>query len=237
MNARQSESPIKRQTVASALVDELRQRILNLDMAEGEQLRQDTVAETYGVSRIPVREALLQLEAEGLVSGSHHRGYTVTRLSLADIRELFDLRALIEPDLLQHAMPHIGEADLERAREVLATFDGMLAQESSVGEWGELNWRLHSALYAPAARERSLQIARNLHHNADRYLRLQLRLGGHATAGRARDEHRRLVDLCAAGETAEAVRLLNAHILSARDDLLVFLAERRAQPAAEGEHA
>lgn len=237
MNARQPELPIKRQTVTSALVDKLRQRILNLDIAEGEQLRQDTLAETYGVSRIPVREALLQLEAEGLVIGSHHRGYTVTCLSLDDIRELFDLRALIEPDLLRRAIPRFTETDLERARDVLATFDDMLAKGSSVGQWGELNWRLHAALYAPAARERSLQIARNLHHNADRYVRLQLKLGGDDTTGRAREDHRRLVDLCAQGTVAEPVRLLESHIRSARDDVLEFLAERRGYSTDEAERA
>lgn len=216
---------LKRQTMSAALTDELRERILNLDIPEGEQLRQDTLAAEFGVSRIPVREALLQLEGEGLVTLSAHKGYTVTALSLDEIRELFDLRALIEVDLLQRAIPRLEAHHIERAREILATFDEMLARGSQERDWGRLNWELHAVLYEPAERPRALSIVRNLHRNADRYLRLQLKLT-QRTNERAREEHNRLVNLCAARDVIEASRLLNEHVLAARDDLLAFLAER-----------
>ncbi|MCS4503083.1 GntR family transcriptional regulator [Arhodomonas aquaeolei] len=217
---------LKRQTMSAALTDELRERILNLDIPEGEQLRQDTLAAEFGVSRIPVREALLQLEGEGLVTLSAHKGYTVTALSLDEIRELFDLRALIEVDLLQRAIPRLETHHIERAREILATFDEMLSRGSQERDWGQLNWELHAVLYEPAERPRALSIVRNLHRNADRYLRLQLKLT-QRTNERAREEHNRLVNLCADRDVIEASRLLNEHVLAARDDLLAFLAERR----------
>ncbi|MDZ7811031.1 MAG: GntR family transcriptional regulator [Arhodomonas sp.] len=173
-----------------------------------------------------MREALLQLEGEGLVTLSAHKGYTVTKLSLDEIRELFDLRALIEVDLLQRAIPRLQEHHIARAREVLATFDEMLERGTQERDWGQLNWELHAVLYEPANRPRALAIVRNLHRNADRYLRLQLKLTSQ-TNERARAEHNRLVELCAAHDVVEASRLLNEHILAARDDLLAFLAERR----------
>ncbi|WP_435105974.1 GntR family transcriptional regulator [Arhodomonas sp. AD133] len=221
---------LKRQTMSAALTDELRERILSLDIPEGEQLRQDSLAAEFGVSRIPVREALLQLEGEGLVTLSAHKGYTVTVLSLEEIRELFDLRALIEVDLLQRAIPRLDDAAITRARELLVTFDDMLVHGTQERDWGQLNWELHAALYEPAGRPRTMRIVHNLHRNADRYLRLQLKLT-QRTNERARDEHNRLVHLCAERDMAEASRLLNEHILAARDDLVAFLAERRQHEA------
>ncbi|MDZ7787513.1 MAG: GntR family transcriptional regulator [Halofilum sp. (in: g-proteobacteria)] len=221
--------PVSRQTMASMLVDALRERILSFEIPEGTQLRQDSLASEFGVSRIPVREALLQLEGEGLVHQSAHKGYTVTTLSLDEIREVFDLRAVIEVDLLQRSIPVMQDADIAAAREVLAVFDDMLARKSEDANWGRLNWRLHEALYAPAGRTHTMRIVHNLHRNADRYLRLQLSLT-QSTNDRARAEHRRLVDLCEARDVMEAARLLNEHILSARDDLVRFLDDRRSDP-------
>ena len=218
----------ERQTVAGMLVDALRERILNLEFPEGVPLRQDSLAAEFGVSRIPLREALLQLEGEGLVTQTAHKGDAVSVLSLEEIREIFDLRALIEVDLLQRALPHITSEDIASAREVLRQFDESLAQPASDGRWGHFNWRLHSTLYAPAGRHRSMDILRKLHRNADRYLRLQLNLSDHNNA-RAREEHDRLVMLCDHRDNAEATRLLAEHILAARDDLLEFLSARRGK--------
>ena len=141
--------PIERETVASATARALRDMILSGEIAEGEQLRQDALAAAHGVSRIPLREALRQLEAEGLVSFYPHRGAVVSTLSLAEIEELFEIRALIEPDLLRRAIRRLTKDDLDRAGEILD-----IARESfrskDVGRWGELNWKFHSTLYAPA---------------------------------------------------------------------------------------
>ncbi len=229
MAGNRPETALKRQTMASALVGELRERILGLEIPEGTQLRQDSLAAEFGVSRIPVREALLQLEGEGLVTQAAHKGYTVTVLSLDEIREVFDLRALIEVDLLSRAIPRMNEDDVNAAREVVVTFDDMLARQSEQANWGRMNWQLHAALYAPAARTRTMRVLRNLHRDADRYLRLHLKLTQRSN-DRAREEHRRLVGLCAQRDTAEATRLLAEHILTARDELLEFLAQRRTEP-------
>jgi DNA-binding GntR family transcriptional regulator len=214
--------------MAGRLVETLRERILSFEISEGTQLRQDALAAEFGVSRIPVREALLQLEGEGLVAQYAHKGYTVTSLSLDEIREVFDLRAVIEVDLLHRALPAMTDEDIAAARSVLDVFDELLARKSEGANWGRLNWRLHATLYAPAGRRHTVHILQNLHRSADRYLRLQLQLT-QSTNDRARAEHRRLVDLCEQRDTMEAVRLLREHILAARDDLLDFLARRRSQ--------
>src|SRR5215208_5109877 len=141
--------PIQRQTIASMTVVALRERILRGDYPEGEPLRQDALADELGVSRIPVREALRQLESEGLVVFNPHRGAVVSSLSLDEIAELFELRAEIECDLVRRAIPLITEQQLERATEVLDEFEAALAA-GEASRWGQLNWHFHAALYAPA---------------------------------------------------------------------------------------
>src|SRR5678810_63542 len=95
--------PIKRQTLTGMTADAIRERILRGRYPEGSPLRQDAIGAELGVSRIPVREALRQLEAEGLVTFNPHRGAIVSSLSLEEIGELFELRAEIECDLLRRA--------------------------------------------------------------------------------------------------------------------------------------
>ena len=95
--------------------DAIRERILRGRYPEGEPLRQDAIGAELGVSRIPVREALRQLEAEGLVTFNPHRGAVVSTLSLKQIQELFELRAEIEGDLIRRAVPHMTAEDHARA--------------------------------------------------------------------------------------------------------------------------
>src|SRR6185369_4521990 len=114
--------PIQRQTIASMTVEALRERILRGDYPDGEPLRQDALADELGVSRIPVREALRQLEAEGLVTFNPHRGAVVSSLSLDEIAELFELRAEIECDLIARAIPLATKEHIDRALEVLDEF-------------------------------------------------------------------------------------------------------------------
>lgn len=215
----------RRQTVAEAIAESLRERILGGQIPGGTQLRQDAVAADYDVSRIPVREALRQLEAEGLVIFYPHRGAVVSELSLAEIGELFEVRALLEPDLLGRALPKFGEADRGRASEILEALDKAIETED-VTVWGQLNWQFHSALYEPAGRPCTLAIVQKLHNNTDRYSRLQLLLT--RGAARAQKEHRQILKLCRKSEAKAACALLERHILGAGNALVEFLTRHRS---------
>jgi DNA-binding GntR family transcriptional regulator len=215
---------LKRQTVTEATAAALRERILAGDYAEGENLRQDALAAELGVSRIPIREAFRQLEAEGLVTLHAHRGAVVSSLSLDEIAELFDLRALLEPDLLARAIPRMTEADLLGADRILQSYETLL-RGSDVHAWGEMNSEFHLTLYRPSGRSRSLGLVQSLLGNTDRYTRLQLVL----TSGveRARAEHAQLLKLCRLGDAQEAGDLLRRHVQMAGADLLAFLRQHR----------
>jgi len=114
---------IKRQGLHETLADSLRERILNGEFKEGEQLVQEAIAAEYEVSRMPVREAFRQLEAAGLISNRLHHGAVVTELPLDQIGELFDLRALLEGEILALSAPRATEESIENARASLAKLE------------------------------------------------------------------------------------------------------------------
>jgi len=197
----------------------LRELIFSNEYPQGYQLRQDEVSKRLGVSHIPVREAFQLLEAEGLITTVPYRGAVVSTLSAAEILEYFDIRAVLEVDLLRRAIPKITADVIERARQTVTQMDG-----AAPLHWGELNWELHEALYAPANRPITLELVRKIHDNLDRYVRIQLTLSS-ANKERAHREHEALIELCAAGEKTKAARLLIEHINGVRDDLLEHLSK------------
>jgi DNA-binding GntR family transcriptional regulator len=218
--------PIQRQTIASMTVEALRERILRGDYPEGEPLRQDALAEELGVSRIPVREALRQLEAEGLVTFSPHRGAVVSSLSLDEIDELFELRAEIESDLIRRAMPKMTREQLDRATDVLDEFEDALEKGESA-RWGPLNWHFHAALYAPADRKFTMGVLQKLHQQSDRYFRMEVLLahGGK----RANEEHREIAAAVKKKDTKAAMQLMRDHILGAGRSLVELLQQQRGE--------
>jgi len=197
---------LKRQTTAMQVAEVLRMRIIRGELPDGAQIRQEAVASELGVSRIPVREALKQLEAEGLVKIETHRGAVVSELSLDEIAELFELRALLETWLLEQAAPALTDADLTEAEAICAEMEN----QPTVERWGELNWRFHHVLYAPAQREETLRIVDRIHGQIDRYIRMQISLS--SGQNRANREHRAIVQLLREGKIDQAVAANRDHI-------------------------
>jgi DNA-binding GntR family transcriptional regulator len=220
-----SESAIPRQSLTSAVAEKLRDQIIRGEIAEGAQLRQDVIAGQYRVSRIPVREALRQLDAEGLITIVPNRGAIVPELSPSDIEELFAIRALLEPEVLKLSIPRLTPADLGQAETVLNKYMSELRREEHMENWGRMNWQFHSILYSRAERPHFMSIIRNVNHNGERYTRLQLYL----THGmkRANEEHHQILKLCRKNEVAAACKLLRQHIQHAGQSLKQVLEERR----------
>jgi DNA-binding GntR family transcriptional regulator len=216
---------IPRQSLTSAVADKLRDQIIRGEIVDGGQLRQDAIATQYRVSRVPVREALRQLEAEGLITILPNRGAIVPALSPADIEELFAIRALLEPEILKASIPQLNQADFAKADSILSKYEVELRKEQHVEAWGRLNWQFHSTLYSQANRPYFLSIIRNVNNTGERYTRLQLYL----THGmkRANEEHHEILDLCRNRDVGEACKLLRRHIQYAGQSLKQALQERR----------
>jgi DNA-binding GntR family transcriptional regulator len=208
-------------TVAGQAADAIRQRILSGELRPGQPLRQETVAADLGISRIPVREALLLLEAEGLVHIVPHKGAVVAKFSLADVEELFGLRMLLEPRLLRASAPKLEAADFEALHAILADYSRQIRARNVI-RWGELNTAFHLRLYSHAGQPRTEAFVNGLLVSSDRYTRIQLS----STDGvkRAEEEHRAMLALCEQRKVEDACRLLEAHIEAVGEALRQLLA-------------
>jgi DNA-binding GntR family transcriptional regulator len=225
------DSAIPRQSLTSAVADKLRDQIIRGEIPEGAQLRQDAIAAQYHVSRIPVREALRQLDAEGLIAIVPNRGAVVPALSPDDIEELFSIRALLEPEVLKLSIPLLNEEDFSEAETVLRKYVVELRREDHVAAWGRLNWQFHSILYSRANQPRFLAIIRNVNNSGERYTRLQLYL----THGmkRANEEHHQILDFCRRRDITAACNLLRQHIQYAGESLKQALEQKRTTTQGE----
>lgn len=208
------EGKLRRSTTAIDVARVLRERILAGTYDEDQFIRQELVATELGVSRIPVREALAQLESEGLVVREKFRGAMVPRLSNTEIEEIYALRLMIEPYLLRAAIEQITDKEIG----ALGTIIKRSRRAKDVGEWAELNVDFHRTLYRAADRPLSLQLLDNLLNRADRYFKVQ-RVLSSETHTESDAEHARILDAVAARDPDTAVDLLCAHIRWNKSDM------------------
>ena len=211
-------------TRTQLVVETIREKILCGEIHAGQPLRQAALAAELNVSRIPVREALLQLEAEGLVSFEPHKGATATELNIEQVDELFELRAMLESELLRKSIPNLTEADILDAKVILAELDNTLGKENAANKWSELNSQYHNCLYSGAALPQTQDLVHTLNKNADRYIRMHLLWAGGIS--KVESEHNSLLSLCESGDVDGARALLTKHILGVRDEIKQFLLQR-----------
>lgn len=197
----------------------LREAILGGVLEGGAPLRQEEIADRFGVSRIPVREALRNLEGEGLVSFYPHRGAVVTSLSYDEVEEITEIRVSLETLALRRSLPQLSGEDFGRAEGVLAEIE---REEDLPSSWGELNWRFHETLFAPAGRPRLISLIKSQHTAFERYIRFHLSLADYDKPQR---EHHELLDLCRRREDAAAEAMLTRHIEDISELLLAHLKE------------
>lgn len=215
---------ITKQSLPDVIANDLRERILSGELAEGETIRQEALAEEYDVSRMPIREALKRLNAEGLVQWANNRGGSVTKHSLDEIGEIFDLRILIEVDLFRRAIPNMGQREFARCDEILKQMEASY-DENDVGKWGILNYQYHSALYAASQRKLTNELLDRVNLQSDRYVRMHLSVMKQREP--AKKEHRDLLRLAREGNVDKACEVLTQHIRRTKEQLLEMIASKR----------
>jgi DNA-binding GntR family transcriptional regulator len=191
---------------ADVITEQLRDMILSGAIGLGVQLRQEALASHFGVSRIPVREALKRLQSEGLVQHRPNAGSVVARKSQEELQEILDIRIGLETRALQLAIPRMRPADLKAAREIVAKYDA----SDDPREWTELNLEFHMRLYRPCGRPRLLKMIEELVRGVDIHLRAQQS----STVGRKspQTQHKAILAACVARDAGKATRLLHEHI-------------------------
>ncbi|MDP5189224.1 GntR family transcriptional regulator [Rheinheimera baltica] len=218
---------VEYKTRTQVVVEAIREKILTGSIKAGEPLRQAALADELKVSRIPVREALLQLEAEGLVEFEAHKGATATKLSAEQVTELFELRAMLECELLRIAIPNLTEAELAQSEQLLQQMSMAYQAADTSGSWSELNSRFHMSLYRAANRPLTYEMVQNLNSNSDRYIRVHLMLAGGVK--KAEPEHANLLKLVRQKKADDACKLLKQHILGAAAEIKALVTKLDAQ--------
>ena len=206
---------------ADKLVDDLRSAIIRGQFADGQPLRQDEIAKAFGTSKIPVREALRQLEGEGLVDSIPNRGIVVSKMSEAELNEICEIRIDLETRALRLAIPRLDTATLKAAENIL---DATERDPDYLSTWSGRNWAFHNTLYAPAERPLLLRMIEDLHRKTERYLQMHVSMFQYRDRGQA--EHRAILDACKRRDSAAAVRLLKAHITDVATMLAPHLMQR-----------
>ncbi len=208
---------------ADVIFEALRDAIVDGSMEDGATLRQDQIARLFNVSRIPVREALARLEEVGLVTTQRHKGAVVSSLSIEEIAEMFEFRALIEGEVIRYAIHNISDERLAEARAHAEAFSA----EPDSSRWAAQNRLFHFTLYRDCGRPYHLQVVSQALDKIARYLRAQLVL----THGidRARREHAGILRAAMARDADAAAELTRAHILGAGKSLIAFLEAESAK--------
>ena len=207
-------------TMSGQITARIRDKILTGAYPPGAPLLQDAIAAEFGVSKIPVREALVQLRAEGLVDVFAHRGFQVRPLSSTEVDEVFRLRLQVEPGAVAEGARRALASDAEAARLALGNLtDALVAGE--LHESGDLNRNFHIALIVPRLQPVTAEVLGRLHTLSQRYVRMHLLPRGRVK--RATKEHTALFDAWVSGRTAEVARLSHAHIETTREDLARLL--------------
>jgi DNA-binding GntR family transcriptional regulator len=206
------------QTTSSAVTQLLRQSLDRGRWASGSPLRQEEIAAEFGVSRVPVREALFQLQAEGLVQMVPNKGMYVRTASASDLREWFRLRVLIETDVLVEAIPRHTAATLNRVDTVQAALD----KAHAVADWLAGDREFHEALYAPAQRVESMAMVRRLRYLVDRFYFSRMKPSSRAQGWH--EEHHALVRAVRRRDAKAASKVLQAHLAETERSALAALA-------------
>ena len=206
--ARRGKDPYRvymQETTVDRIYNALLERIVTGDLQAGAPLRQDHIAREYVTSHVPVREALLRLEARGLAISMRHRGTRVTDLEPTEIREIIEMRIALETLALTHALPHLADADLVYAAKARDACDAA----ETMAEWDRQDRLFHMALLKPCAMPRLLAAIEDLHISASRHVFSRL---PERRLPRADLDHADLLAAVGREDLPEATAVLRRHL-------------------------
>ncbi|MGY1591699.1 GntR family transcriptional regulator [Geodermatophilus sp. SYSU D00708] len=205
------------ESAGSRVARGLRDRLRTGAIPPGTVLSQSDIAAEYGVSRIPVRDALHVLSTEGLVDLAV-TGAVVTGLSIPELQELYELREAVEPVVTAIAVPNVGRAEVAR---MAALAERMESGEMTPGEWLEANARFHALVYERADRPRMVALTEQLRRLTDRYVYLHLDVIGDVE--HLHEEHRQILAAVRRGDPREVAELTRVHLATSHDFILRYL--------------
>ena len=198
----------------------VRREILRGNLTPGTRLAQGNIAAQLSLSTTPVREALRRLASEDLVRIDAHRGAIVRGVDKDELREIYEIRLLLEPLAMRKATVRITDEELDRAERLWERMNG----SDDVSDWAETNRDFHALFAAAAAAPTLIRIVGTLRDSAANYVRW-LAVADPELPARANQEHRRLLDACRSRDADMAARVEEAHLLSTFETMMSDLPE------------
>lgn len=214
-----------RQSSPQLIAEALREAIIQGKLTPDQPLRQELLAQHFSVSRIPLREALRQLESEGWIVFQTNRGARVSGMSASEVREIYEIRASLECTALKLAA---AEHTRESWKDV-AKFLRSSRRETQRSRYVQRNRDFHLALYGPAQRPQLMNLIDSLHARGERYLRLKLEMPVHKR--QSDSEHKQIYEACRRGEVKRATQVLEAHLLQTGEMVAQYLSRDAAVAA------
>jgi len=208
---------IQFKTLTQLVVEMLREKIISGEIITGARIQQDKLAQEFNVSKNPVREALIILQAEGFIDNISNKGAVVASISAEQIDELFMLRVLIETDLLIASLKNISLDKLKEAQHIIT----QLNSDSSVNVWCKLHTQYFNCLYSGIERPQTQEMLNFMNNKIEKYNRL--RFGNVSIKTHLKHCLKQLLNYCIEGKVEQAVLNLKQHILSTRDEIKVII--------------
>ena len=208
-------------TVRSSLAENLRDAILVGELVPGQHLRLEEIAKRLDVSTTPVREALSDLEAEGLVTIFPHRGAIVTRLSPEDLQDIYDIRATLEAMAARQAVAHMSGEILTLMQACIEQIDNHTGEIATLVK---LNHDFHNTLYGVSGRRHLCELIKMLRNRTQHYLHAYISdLGG---MPHAQIEHRVILEACKRGDADQTAATVYNHVHDVGRALIDFVRQQ-----------
>jgi DNA-binding GntR family transcriptional regulator len=212
--------PLVRRTTSEALAGELRSGIQRGEFSPGERLRQAQIADRFGVSTTPVREAFALLQAEGLLRVDPHRGAFVLSPDADDVAEYYEIRGVLEDLAVSHGVRRMTTSLLDDLASACDAMEGM----DDPAPWVRLNNGFHLRLYEGAGRPRLSAIISTLRDASSAYVEMCVAAGSRRTG--ANNEHRRILEACRSGDADAARAATREHLRRTLEAIVTSIGDR-----------
>lgn len=205
--------------VRSHVFQQLETAILDGDLAPGTSLTEVKLSAELGVSRTPIREALMQLELEGLVKTTHNKGAVVVGVSVSDVNDIYIIRTRIEGLAARRAAEHITPEALDDLREIVELQEFYAGRGDSLQVWS-LDNRFHELVYGNCGSRPLKQILSLFHSYIQKARETSVRRG---RAAASTQEHRTILTALENRDPDEAERLMSIHVENARESFFELI--------------
>jgi DNA-binding GntR family transcriptional regulator len=196
------------ETMVDGITERLRQAIITGAIRPRERIRVADLERKFGVSHIPIREALRRLQSEGFVEISPRRTTIAAGVDLSDLANIYDLRRIVEVEIGRRSVSRMIKSDIETVRRALVNFQAVASDPTSAEFW-ERHRNFHWALLAPAANPTVQRVLDHLWQSSERYVRLFV--STFATMDTVMDLHVELYEACAGGDVTTFENALTRH--------------------------